>query len=585
MKAQTFGTIKDFRVAQSYDAPHESQRKTLIEGLFARKLPDSLWALTNATVQTYRLTGERELIANTPACFYNQALQLVTSPGPLEAQLGDGSFTITGMGFRWEETNASLIISNQVHTVIHPKTFESGAHREGVATAGPGSEVIEIFSGQFAYTNTAGLAFYRDNVRVTGTNFGLTSELLTADLPIETRSLRSVTADRMVAIDYTNAASIHATGQHAVYTAGTGLIRLTGNPTWRSDQRLGHGDELVIDRSNKVFDAVGHAWLRTPAQNSTAFAFLSDSNNVSGATGEATNRFIEVASHSYRFRTNSAVFQDDVCLTQFQGDKASGTMNCSRMTAWFAGSNQLDSLVAETNVVIQGETNRMTAGKAVFTATNGWLELTEHPTWKSGEREGSGQLIRALTRGDEVLVRGDAFLRMPANDLATPEGLGTTNKIIRGNPGERQFAEVTCRQYTLRKDNALFEEDVHVHHPQMSWSCQRLEVLSVPEGKVMLASGGVGFDLKDEKGQVTHGAGDTAVYTNTVTRSITNNILYLRGNKATLTNTDFTVSGATITWDLARNLVSAPGGDYRITGTGKAAPTNMIRLPKSGGRK
>ena len=60
---------------------------------------------------------------------------------------------------------------------------------------------------------------------------------------------------------------IHATGGRALYSADTGLIRLTNQPTWRIEQRDGSGDELVFDRTNGIFRANGHARLQMPAQN------------------------------------------------------------------------------------------------------------------------------------------------------------------------------------------------------------------------------------------------------------------------------------------------------------------------------
>ncbi|HVV70120.1 MAG TPA: LptA/OstA family protein [Verrucomicrobiae bacterium] len=588
--AQAFGPTKNYRIAQFYDPPHESQKKSLLEGETARRLPDGRWSLTNATVRTFSLRGEPDLIATTPECLYNPEAHSVDSTGPLHAQLANGSFAIEGEGFLWQETNSCLLLSNRVHTVVHPKMLSTDPHQAPRSPSDQAAEPLDIFSRHFAYTNDAGLALYDGDVRVAGTNLSLTSDRLIADLPMEGRQLRSITAGGNVVIDYTNTAPIHATGQRAVYTASTGLIQLTGNPTWRADQRQGHGDELVIDRTNRVFDAIGHSWLRMPAQNSSAFAFLSNSNTVPGAAGSATNRFIEVSSRRYQFRTNSAAFRDEVQLAEFQGEQRRGTMNCARLTAWFAGSNQLDTLLAETNVVIQGETNRMTAGKALYTATNGWLELTEHPTWKSGDRGGAGGLIRVMDRGDQMLVRGAASLRLPAKDLGTPQLLGPgTNSLRKPSPktATDQFADVTCRQYTLRPDYALFEQDVRARHPQMNWYCQRLEVRSYPpKGNILFATGGVDFDFTNEKGQRMRGRGDNVVYTNLVTAALTNDVVYLRGNKAVLFMTNnFGLTNQTIIWDRTRNVVSAPGGDYKAGGTTKTTSTNMIRLPKSGGRK
>jgi len=588
LHAQTFGTIKGFRVAEAYAPPNESQFKSLLEAATAKRVADGQWLLTGALVQTFRVNGQRDLVAKTPECFYNEAQHSVNSAGPLQAQLADESFSIEGTGFLWQQTNSSLMISNDVHTVVHPKALGPTNSEPKLDAAPTAPQALEIFSTRFAYTNTAGLAQYLDNVRVVGTNLALSGDVLTVDLPMEGRQLRSITAEHNVVIDYTNATALHATGQRAVYSASTGLMHLTGKPVWRADQRQGRGDELIIDRTNRIFQALGNAWLKMPGQNADAFSFLSSSNQLAAGTSGPTNRSIEVWSQSYEFRTNWALFKDHVQLKEFIGDQPRGNLSCDRMTAAFAGSNQLQTLVAETNVVFVGETNRMTGGRAVYTATNGWMDLTDHPAWKSGEREGKGRLVRVKTHVNEMFVAGDAFLRLPAKDLGNPQALASTTKpespVTKSSAPE--FAEVTCQEYTLRPDNALFVGNVRVTHPQMNWTCQRLELRSLPDkGKVLAGDGGVVFDMLNDKGQRVNGLGDNVVYTNSVTASLTNDILYLRGNPATLETTNMIFYNTVITLDRSKTLITAPGGSYKVKGTAQAPPTNTLRLPKTGRKK
>ena len=187
-----------------------------------------------------------------------------------------------------------------------------------------------------------------------------------------------------------------------------------------------------------------------------------------------------------------------------------------------------------------------------------------------------------------MFVRGNAYLRLPANELGNPQALGTTSIPERTNaqPSAPQFADITCREYNLRPEIARFEGTVRAKHPQMDWACEHLTVHSLPgNGKALIAEGVVVFDLVNAKGEKVHGKGDNVTYTNIVSGSITNDMVYLRGNPAMLETTNVVVYNNLITLDRAKNLITAPGGDYRIKGTAKPTDTNAFKLQKSKRKK
>lgn len=254
------------------------------------------------------------------------------------------------------------------------------------------------------------------------------------------------------------------------------------------------------------------------------------------------------------------------------------------MTVSFAGTNELQQLVALTNVVIEQDTNRFTAGKAVYTGTNGLLELTENPTWHSGPRSGKGHLIQVRTEPDEMFVKGNASVRLPAAELGEPltPGSGPPNKQ-RTKGATDQFADVFCEDYTLRQDSAIFRGGVYVSHTNMNWACESLTVQSIPGGKVLTAEQGVVFDLIDEHGQKIHGTGNKAIYTNSITGSVTNDLLTLFGTSAkpaVLTSTNGTTFyNPVIILDRTSGNISGPGPEFRITGTNAVANTNLFLSP------
>lgn len=582
--AQNFGEIRGLKLAEPYGPPHETQTKSLLEAARARRLPDGQYLCKEATLQTFTETGQRELVVRAPECISDPAGRSASSEGPLHVQTADGKFTLEGEGFLWQQTNSILLISNRVHTVIQPDLLQSASPKPRTDAPLVDARGIEIFSREFSYAKGSGLGIYRGNVQAVGTNFSLTSEKLTVELPMTERKLQSITAEQNVAIDYTNAYTIHATANHAVYSADTGLIRLTDHPAWRADSREGRGTELVIDQTNRIFQANGNAWLKIPSEGKGNFGLFSSSNAAPGTSVGVTNQFIEIQSDNYEFRTNVAKFWEHVLLKQWAGEELRGKMSCVRLAATFTGSNELQNLVAEKNVVIEDEDKRLTGGKAVYASTNGWLDLTENPTWKAGAREGQGDLVRVNTQQEEMVVRGHAFLRLPAEELGASVSLNTTNAPRKAliKSAENQFAEITCKEYSLTPALAVFEGGVHARHPQIDWICDHLSIHSLPgDGKVLFADQGVSFTLVDEKGQRLEGKGDHLIYTNNVTPSFTNDIMYLRGSPASLAMTNTLVINTNIILDRATGTLSAPGGQYKITGTTKASNTNMFKLPKN----
>jgi len=254
------------------------------------------------------------------------------------------------------------------------------------------------------------------------------------------------------------------------------------------------------------------------------------------------------------------------------------------LTATFTGTNELQRLVAEKNVVIQEEDKRFTGQTAVFTGTNGILELTgpPAPTWQAGERRGSGTLVRVDTRQDEMLVSGNASMRLPAEELGEGNSLPSKVRTAQSRTGTKQFGDISCEQYVVRLDkNAVFRGGVHATHPRMNLTCETLTVLAPPPAeKVLIAEQAVVFDLADEKGQKIHGTGDKAVYTNSITSTLTNDLLTLSGNPARLATTTATNENNVIVLDRSRNVLITRG-DYRLYGTTKAADTNVFGLPKT----
>lgn len=555
----------------------------LLEGARGQHQANGTTLIDAAKLQTFRETGESEMIVEAPQALHDPAPRnTISSAGPLLVHTADGKFSIEGEGFLWQQMNSSLFISNRVHTIVHPDLLGSQSSNTPALSSTNEARGIEIFSDQFDYAANSGLGIYRGHVRVAGTNLALTSGVLTIVLPMHERQLQTIIAEQNVVIDYKAVhEAMHATGERVTYSADTGLVHVQDHPTWRADQREGRGDELIIDRTNKIFYVNGHAWLKMPGQSMGAAGFLPRPALLITNSLPATNQFVEIRSHNYEIRTNSAAFRDEVLVNETADGQPKGRMSCGLMTVTFAGTNDLQQMIAQDKVVIEQDDAQFTAGKAVYSGANGVLELADSPTWRVGPRDGKGDLLLMNVRSNEMSVHGNAFMRLPARELSQPSASspGAADKINAGS-ATNQFAEIFSEDYTLKPDFALFRGKVRIDHPQMKWLCEKLSVTLAAEGpqtRRMIAEQSVIFDLPGDKGQTVHGTGEKAVYTYSVTPAATNEIVVLTGNPI-LETTNGTFRNRIIILDRAHNKLFATG-KYHIQGLASGGPTNSFQWP------
>jgi lipopolysaccharide export system protein LptA len=584
--AQQVGVMKGFKFAEHYPQ-NQTQVKSLLEGERAQRLTNGQYQVTSVRLQTFRTNGDPEIKVVAPECLHDPVRRTVRSAGALHVQTADGKFSIDGQGFLWQQTNSILTISNQVRTSIDPALLEQS--REANATSPEGAAGgIQVLADQFNYAADAGEGVYSGNVRVISTNASLASRLLTLKLPMKERQLQSITAEQNVSLDYSG---MKATGQKALYELATGLVYVSGNPEWSGEGREGGADEFILDRTNRTVRALGLARLRLPVPKTASGGFLATDARLAApgtspdsSASEGPQR-IEVLSRDYILSTNAGTFHGPVELTRLSGEKVQGKLTCEVLDVAFAGTNELQTLVAEQNVVIRQEADDMefNSTKALYTATNGMLRLTGNPKWRAGEREGKGDLILVNGQKNEMLVSGNASMRVPAAELGQASPAVAQEQKAAGSPAapDEKFADVFSEDYTFRSESADFRGGVYISHPRMWWACQEMTIAS-PAGptktNTVTALRSVAFDLVDERGQKVQGKGEKAVYTFT-TGGATNEILELTGNPVLVT-TNGTFRNRIIILDRAKNKVFAPGR-YALRGSSQALGTNVFRLPSA----
>jgi lipopolysaccharide export system protein LptA len=312
---------------------------------------------------------------------------------------------------------------------------------------------------------------------------------------------------------------------------------------------------------------------------------LSEPGSVSSNSVPATNHFVEVLCDNYQLQTNLAVFRKEVRVSDRIADQLQGEMSCALLTLTFSGTNELQKMLAEHQVVIAQQDKQFTAEKAEYTGTNGVLDLTGNPGWRAGVREGKGDLVRVHPAREEMLVQGNAVMKFPAAELGQSafSALGTP-KRGQSKATTNEFAVVYSQEYFLTPESALFRGGVRIEHPQMKWACEEITMLSPPElgktGRMMIAEPAVVFDVIDDQGRSYHGTGEKAVYTHRVMATLTNDIVELTGSPAMLTATNIVGQNNIMTLDLANHKLTAPG-KYKLWGTAPTVTTTTLRPSKS----
>jgi lipopolysaccharide export system protein LptA len=279
-----------------------------------------------------------------------------------------------------------------------------------------------------------------------------------------------------------------------------------------------------------------------------------------------------------------------VRVEQLVSNQVQGTMDCARLSAGFTGTNQLQYLLAQTNVLIRQQENQFAAGQGLFTASNSVLKLTERPSWQAGERSGRGETILVDRARDQMSVLGNASMRMPAGELGGLTALRVPEKTKAPTIPTNQTAEIFSEEYFLTRKQAQFRGGVYISHPRLVWSCETMTAdLPASGGRMdhIVSDDKVTFDLADEKGQKVHGTGNQAVYQATYTGGITNESITLKGSPSRLLS--ITPAGLTNTLrspvlllDLSRHKFIVPPGDWVVRGTTPAPQTNAFHMPERG---
>ena len=95
--------------------------KSLLTGKKAIPQKNGFILVEEAKLETYVYDGaiqNIDLIIHAPKCFFNFGSRVASSAGSLTVRRADGQAMMKGRGFVWEQRSSTLVISNDVQTVV-----------------------------------------------------------------------------------------------------------------------------------------------------------------------------------------------------------------------------------------------------------------------------------------------------------------------------------------------------------------------------------------------------------------------------------------------------------------------------------
>ena len=111
----------DFTSDEYFQPPNQQQVKMRLSGASASPLPGGLLEIKDLRIETFNLSGKSEEVVRAPECIYAPYDGLANSAGHVDLATSDGKIAISGDGFLWRQSDNSLTISNNVHTLIKMK--------------------------------------------------------------------------------------------------------------------------------------------------------------------------------------------------------------------------------------------------------------------------------------------------------------------------------------------------------------------------------------------------------------------------------------------------------------------------------
>jgi lipopolysaccharide export system protein LptA len=504
-------------------------RKSVLKGASGARISPTQLRLTGVILELFRSTGELELQVKAPECIYDTSAKIASSTGALSVETADGRFSIQGTGFRWQQSDSRLIISNQVETVIRKAMLTAAATPlappvaalpSQPAAENPAPDIIEIFSDHFDYTSD--LAMFRGNVRALEPGQGeLTCGLLA--VTFSGNALQKIVAEQNVVIAQKDG---RATGKEAVYHLEEERVILTGDPTWTINEAEGKSRILTLNRKTQEFRAEQDVFMKAPVSSFIPAELFPSTEPADTEASPQTPQWIEFVADEFSFKTNTAQFRGNVQVTQTGGRLTCGLLNLISSSP----QGPVEEMIAEENVhIVQGKTEAH-SGRAHYLSSEDTLTLTGQPKWVIDSKTGSSDQLTIHPQSRRFEALGNVSVQLPATEAASLGLQFASSETPSSAPPEQPSPE--GRTIQIQADELEHQEYFTLFYGNVLARDERVELTS-RFLTVLYASGEVTEIEADEEVRILEGAqtvtGGNALY------DVTAGIVTLTGDPQLIT--------------------------------------------------
>jgi len=536
--------VKGFQVSD-HDRT-TGRRKWLLSGDTAQNAAKDEVLLTGVRMVFFDDSGATNLVVVTPRSIYRDKAKEVVSSESIRVSTGNGGMSIEGVGFQFRQVDTSLIISNQVRATIRKDLAGSrnllpgstnAATTAAAAAALPAAgsnQVLDILSDHFVVHTNRGV--FRGQVRVNDPQGTLRCEVLTIELAQPGRQIERIIAEQQVVVESGDA---RVNADKGVYElARDGVMRdevtMTGHPTWVQGGREGRAEEFIFERRTRRFRALRNVQMRFPPGTLRESGFLLPGKESAPGGAPSTRGSAEVSCDEFEFLAGvpGASPGLTICRGNVVINDDRGKLRCAELTIESAkDSNRTEKIVADRQVVVEQEGDRVACERAVYLAPVEQIELTGRPVWRVGVREGSSDVLLFDFKNRVYRATGKVEMRLP------PGATGSTSWLLpvtaaRDNPASQptpalpisvRLVEIVSDEFEFRSaagpvgmDEGMYRGHVRVRDPGgMTLECRSLSGRMLPGSSRMQtaeAKDDVIIQATGPKGEQVVGRADIVVY-------------------------------------------------------------------------
>lgn len=385
------GTVGEFAAAgENYAPPHEQQPRWRLSGREAELLERQRYRLRQVQLEFFRPTGEREALVTAPDCIHDAAQSRAHSGGPLKIESGDGRAAIEGEGFQWEQTTATLLISNSVRATL-----------QRVITNPPPAPLV-ITSRWFVFEITNRRAVFHEQVRGEDGEVEFTCGRLVVQSAGTNATFDLAQADGGLAI-LEKATGRRIAAARAHYTRANERAELLGDVVWTQSEQSGRADRLVFDRANGSVRAEGRVTLRLPAETLGLTAMFGAASNAAS---------LELTADSVFSHTNLVIAEGRVHL-----QTGTNRLACEKLTARLdAGRQNVETALAEGDVQVLRSGGTLRAQRAEYARAARRVVFSGQPEWSDARSRGRAARLTVETQTGNLFAEEDVSVTLELGD-------------------------------------------------------------------------------------------------------------------------------------------------------------------------